>query len=110
MHHLPEFSPQKRKEIYVIGIFAGAELPAQPVLVVIEDAHWIDPTSLELLALTVQRLPQLPVLLLITARPTFVPPWPNHAHVTTLPLTRLSRNYGTALVERVTTGKCCPNR
>ena len=48
----------------------------QPVLVVFEDAHWIDPTSLELLAITVERLPQLRVLLLITARPEFVQPWP----------------------------------
>ena len=111
-HHLPELSPQKRKEVTLLAFLAQLQslTARQPVLVVIEDAHWIDPTSLELLALTVQRLPQLPVLLLITARPTFVPPWPNHAHVTTLPLTRLSRNYGTALVERVTTGKSLPEQ
>jgi class 3 adenylate cyclase len=109
-HRLPEVSPQKRKETTLLAFLAQLQSLAaeQPVLVVIEDAHWIDPTSLELLALTVQRLPQLHALLLITARPAFIPPWPNHAHVTTLALTRLSRNHGTALVERVTTGKALP--
>jgi predicted ATPase/class 3 adenylate cyclase len=111
-HRLPEVSPQKRKETTLLAFLAQLQSLAaeQPVLVVIEDAHWIDPTSLELLALTVQRLPQLHALLLITARPAFIPPWPNHAHVTTLALTRLSRNHGTALVERVTTGKALPEQ
>jgi predicted ATPase len=45
---------------------------------VVEDAHWIDPTSLELLDLTVERVPNLPVLLIITFRPEFTPPWVGH--------------------------------
>ena len=107
---LPDVSPQKRKETTLLALLAVLrDLAAlRPVLVVFEDLHWIDPTSLELLALTIQRLPQLRVLLLITARPEFTPPWPNHAHVTTIALTRLSRRHGTALVERVTTGKRLP--
>jgi class 3 adenylate cyclase/tetratricopeptide (TPR) repeat protein len=107
---LPEVSPQKRKETTLLALLAVLQdlAAGRPVLVVFEDLHWIDPTSLELLALTIQRLPELRVLLLITARPEFIPPWPNHAHVTTVPLTRLSRRLGTALVERVTTGKQLP--
>ena len=109
---LPDVSPQKRKEITFSALLAQLEGLAalRPVLMVFEDAHWIDPTSLELLTLNVQRVPQLRVLLLITARPEFIPPWPNHAHVTTLALTRLSRRYGAALIERVTTGKALPNQ
>src|SRR5262245_60495887 len=80
----------------------------QPVLVVFEDAHWIDPTSLELLAIIVERLPQLRVLLLITARPEFAQPWPGHAHVTTLPLTRLNRRVGSAIIKRIAAGKTLP--
>jgi class 3 adenylate cyclase/tetratricopeptide (TPR) repeat protein len=107
---LPELSPQKRKEATLAALMAQLEgLSAlQPVLVVFEDAHWIDPTSLELLAISVERLPQLRVLLLITARPEFVQPWPGHAHVTTLPLTRLNRRVGSAIIERIAAGKTLP--
>jgi predicted ATPase/class 3 adenylate cyclase len=109
--HLPAVSPQKHKETTLLALLAVLEdlAAGRPVLVVFEDLHWIDPTSLELLALTIQRLPDLRVLLLITARPEFVQPWPNHAHVTTVPLTRLNRRLGTALIERVTAGKQLPH-
>jgi predicted ATPase len=80
----------------------------QPVLMIFEDVHWIDPTARELLTVTLERVPRLRVLLLITARPEFTPPWPGHAHVTTLPLTRFSRRDGAALIERVTAGKTLP--
>jgi predicted ATPase/class 3 adenylate cyclase len=107
---LPELSPQKRKENTLSTLLEQLEGLAKlrPVLVIFEDVHWIDPTSLELLALTVQRVAKLPVLLLITARPEFTPPWPGHAHVTTVSLTRLSRPYGAALIKQVTTGKTLP--
>ena len=107
---LSELSPQKRKEATLAALMVQFEgLSArQPVLVVFEDAHWIDPTSLELLAITVERLPQLRVLLLITARPEFAQPWPGHAHVTTLPLTRLNRRVGSAIIERIAAGKTLP--
>ena len=107
---LPELSPQKRKEATLAALMVQLEgLSArQPVLVVFEDAHWIDPTSLELLAIIVERLPQLRVLLLITARPEFAQPWPGHAHVTTLPLTRLNRRVGSAIIKRIAAGKTLP--
>jgi predicted ATPase len=75
-----------------------------------EDVHWIDPTSLELLALTVDRVPHLRVLLLITTRPEFIPPWPGHAYITNIALTRFSRREGAALVELVTGGKTLPEQ
>jgi predicted ATPase len=78
------------------------------VFVIVEDVHWADPTSLELLTMTLEQLPRLRVLLLITARPEFTPPWPGHAHVTTISLTRLNRRNGAALIERVTAGKTLP--
>jgi predicted ATPase len=55
------------------------------VLVIYEDVHWVDPSTLELLGLMLERIPQLRVLALITFRPEFQPPWTGHAHVTTLP-------------------------
>src|SRR5919205_463957 len=72
-----------------------------PVLMVWEDVHWIDPTSRELLDLIVGRVQSLPVLLVITFRPKFTPPWAGQAHVTSLQLTRLSRRENAALVARV---------
>ena len=58
--------------------------------------------------MTLEHVPRLRVLLLITARPEFTPPWPGHAHVTTISLTRLNRRNGAALIERVTAGKTLP--
>ena len=110
-HPLPDLSPQEQKEATLAALGAILEKlgARQPVLVIFEDVHWIDPTSLELLALTVERLPKLKVLLLMTARPEFTPPWPGHTHVSTVPLTRLSRKDGAALVDRVTGGKALPD-
>ncbi|MEY9742236.1 class 3 adenylate cyclase/tetratricopeptide (TPR) repeat protein [Bradyrhizobium japonicum] len=109
-YRLPEMTPQTRKDMTLAAFLAQLEALAarQPVFVIFEDAHWADPTSLELLAVTLEKLPRLRVLLLITARPEFAPPWPGHAHVTTISLTRLSRRNGAALVERVTAGKTLP--
>jgi class 3 adenylate cyclase/predicted ATPase len=103
-------TPQRQKEKTLealVGQLAG--LAAQrPVLMVFEDAHWIDPTSRELLELTVERLKGLPVLLVVTFRPEFTPPWTGAAHITSLALDRLSRELGAALVEGFTDGKPLP--
>ncbi len=109
-YRLPDLTPQRRKEKTLEALLAQmARLAArQPVLMLFEDAHWIDPTSLELLTLTVARASTLPLLLLVTARPEFTPPWPADAHVTTLPLARLGRREGMTLVERSAGGKALP--
>jgi len=80
----------------------------RPVFVIFDDVHWADPTSLELLSIALEQVQRLPVLLLITARPEFTPPWPGHAHVTTVSLTRLNRNDGAAIIDRITAGKTLP--
>jgi class 3 adenylate cyclase/tetratricopeptide (TPR) repeat protein len=107
---LQELSPQKRKEKTFAALLAQLDGLAarQPVFIIFEDIHWIDPTSLELLAATVEHVPQLRVLLLITSRSEFSPPWPSYPHTTTIPLTRLDRRDGAALVERVASGKKLP--
>jgi predicted ATPase/class 3 adenylate cyclase len=109
-YHVPEMSPQKRKETTLAALLAqfGGLAARQPVFVIFDDVHWADPTSLELLTVTLEQVQRLPVLLLITARPEFTPPWPGHAHVTTVSLTRLNRNDGAALIDRVTAGKALP--
>jgi predicted ATPase len=68
---------------------------------VFEDAHWIDPTSRELLDLTVERVRSLTVMLIVTFRPEFQPPWTGHPQVTVLALNRLDRRDRTALVAQI---------
>jgi class 3 adenylate cyclase/tetratricopeptide (TPR) repeat protein len=111
-YRLQDLSPQKRKEKTLAALLAQLKGSAtrQPVLMIFEDIHWIDPTSLELLATIVERVPQLRVLLLITARPEFTPHWPSYPHMTTIALTRLGRRDGASLVERVTGGKTLPKQ
>jgi class 3 adenylate cyclase/predicted ATPase len=98
-----ELSPQERKEKTSAALLAQLQGLAmqQPVYIIFEDIHWIDPSSLELLTIVVERVPHLRVLLLLTARPEFASPWPNYPHVTTIPLTRLDRRHGAALVAQV---------
>ena len=79
-----------------------------PVLMIFEDAHWIDPSSRELLDTTIERVARLPVLLVITFRPEFHPPWSGQAHVATLNLSRLGRREGAALAGSVAGNNVLP--
>lgn len=81
----------------------------RPVLWVIEDAHWIDPTTLELIELALDRVQSASVLMLITARPTFVASFASHPVVTRLALNRLARAATQAIVLRITRGKRLPD-
>ena len=74
---------------------------SRPVLMVFEDAHWVDPTTRELLDLTLDRVARLPVLLVVTFRPEFDHAWAGQPHMSTLPLNRLGGRDGAALVERL---------
>jgi class 3 adenylate cyclase/predicted ATPase len=103
-------SPQKQKEQTleaVCELIVGLS-KRQPQLIVLEDAHWIDPTTQEALDLLVSRIARLPVLLLVTYRPEFAPPWIGEPHVTTLSLDRLNRRRGAELAGQVTGGKALP--
>ena len=80
----------------------------QPVLVSVEDVHWFDPTSLELVELVVELIERLRVLLVVTFRPEFAPRWTGRPHVTLLTLSRLGRSDGTALIKELTGGRPLP--
>ena len=110
-HPLPNFSPQRKKERTLEALIRQLEGLArrQPVVMVFEDAHWIDPTSRELLDLTVERVRTLPVLLIVTFRPEFQPPWTGQPQVTTLALNRLDRRDRIALVAQIAGGKTLPD-
>src|SRR5262249_48685272 len=86
-------SPQPKRAMNLASLPDQLEgLAARsPVLIVLEDAHWIDPTSLDLLDRTIARVADLPVLLVATFRAEFQPAWVGQPHVTMLPLSRLGR-------------------
>jgi class 3 adenylate cyclase/tetratricopeptide (TPR) repeat protein len=103
-------TPQKQKEKTLQALEAQvAGLAArQPVLMLFEDAHWADPTSLELFDLIIERVPALPVLLIITFRPEFSPPWTGRPHVTSLGLNRLAPRQRAEMIVGITGGKALP--
>src|SRR5262245_26653103 len=107
---LPNLSPQRKKDRTLEALLRQLEgLSRQlPIVVVFEDAHWMDPTSRELLDLTVERIRSLSVLLVITFRPEFQPPWVGQPQVTMLALNRLDRRDRTALVEQIAGSKPLP--
>jgi len=110
-HLLPNLSPQRKKERTLEALSRQLEGLArqQPVLMVFEDAHWIDPTSRELLDLTIERIRTLPVLLIVTFRPEFQPSWTGQSQVTMLTLNRLDRRDRSALVAQIVGGKALPD-
>ena len=99
---------QKRRTLQALVDQLAALATRQPVLALYEDVHWIDPSTLELLGIVIERIRQLPVLALITFRPEFQPPWTGQAHVTTLTMGRLGRRQGADLVARITGDKPLP--
>ena len=110
-HPLPDLSPQRKKERTLGALLRQLEglSRQQPVVAVFEDAHWIDPTSRELLDLTVERVRSLPVLLVVTFRPEFQPPWTGQPQVTVLALNRMDRRDQTALIGQIARGKVLPD-
>jgi class 3 adenylate cyclase/predicted ATPase len=110
-HKLPNLNPQRIKERTLEALLRQLEGLAreQPVLMVFEDVHWIDPTSHELLDLTIERVRSLPVLLIITFRPEFQPRWTGQPQVTMLTLNRLDRRDRSALVAQVAEGNALPD-
>ena len=103
-------TPQKQKEKTLRALVAQVEGLAarQPVLMLFEDAHWSDPTSLELLDLIIDRVPALRILLIVTFRPEFTPPWTGRPHVTSLGLNRLAPRQRAEMIAGVTGGKALP--
>jgi class 3 adenylate cyclase len=107
---LPDMTPQRRKErTFDVLLHLLKQLAAQkPLLMVFEDLHWIDPTSLELLSLAIDQIQTQRILLIATARPEFRASWPSHPYISTVSLSRLGRAPVSALVEGVTQGKPLP--
>ena len=110
-HPMPNLSPQRKKDRTLEALIRQLEGLArqQPIVMVFEDAHWIDPTSRELLDLTIEHMRRLPALLIVTFRPEFQPHWIGQPRVAVLALNRLDRRDRSALVAQIAGGKALPD-
>jgi class 3 adenylate cyclase len=105
-----EMSPAELKERTVaalMSLFVGLARQG-PVLALLEDVHWIDPSSRDVFGRLVERLQDLPVLLVVTYRPESAPPWIGRALVTSLSLNRFGRRQTVSMVNQITGGKSLP--
>ena len=102
--------PERRRQRTFEALTAQLKVLSRPnpTLMIFEDVHWIDPTSLETLSRTVDRIRTLNVLLIVTYRPEFEPPWVGRPYVTSLSLNRLGEPDIDALISRVTGNKPLP--
>ncbi|HWX34458.1 MAG TPA: adenylate/guanylate cyclase domain-containing protein [Steroidobacteraceae bacterium] len=103
-------TPQKRKEKTLQALVAQAEGLAvrQPVLMIFEDVHWSDPSTREWLDLLIEQVTTVPLLIIITFRPEFSPPWIGRPQVTLLTLNRLEPAQCAEMIAQVTGGKTLP--
>ncbi len=98
-----DLSPQRKKERTFEALLRqlGGLASREPILMIFEDLHWADPTSRELLDLSVEQIDRLAILLIATFRPEYQPPWTGQPHVTTLSLRRLGRHESDELVRGI---------
>lgn len=103
-------SSEKRKDMTLEALAHHLQRLADrcPLLFTVEDAHWLDPTTLELMTRIIGRIRQMRVLLLITSRPDFKPVWSEYSYMTSLTLSRLPRRHSAELITTMTGGKVLP--
>jgi predicted ATPase len=99
---------QKQQTLHALLTILLRIAAQQPVLFVMEDLHWVDPTTLEFLSLLVDQGPTARILALLTFRPDFSPPWTGRSHLTQMTLPRLPRRQAVEMTGRVAHGKTLP--
>ena len=99
---------QKQQTLHALLTILLRIAAQQPVLFVMEDLHWVDPTTLELLSLLVDQGPTARILALLTFRPDFSPPWTGRSHLTQVTLPRLPRRQAAEMMGQVAHGKALP--
>ena len=107
---LDELEPQQRRQKTLEALTAQVEALSRqnPLLMIFEDAHWTDPSSLEVFGRVIDRVRSLPVLLIVTFRPEFEPPWIGRPRVTALTINRLAQRDIEAMIDRVVGNKLIP--
>jgi TOMM system kinase/cyclase fusion protein len=102
----PQWQKQKTFDAIVTWLLRATELG--PTRIVVEDLHWADPSTLELIDLLVERIPGARLLLILAFRPEFVPPWPAQPHITNVSLSRLARPDTELMIRSVAGGLQLP--
>ena len=103
-------TPQKRKDETLRALLDLVEAIAlrDPTVLLFEDVHWADPTTLEVLGLLIERIGSIPLFVVLTHRPEFRSRWSGHGHVAALNLSKLTRSQSSAMVSRLAGGKALP--
>jgi class 3 adenylate cyclase/tetratricopeptide (TPR) repeat protein len=103
-------TPQKFKDETLRALVDTTEAAARwrPTVTLFEDAHWADPTTLEVIDLLIHRVRNLPLLVVVTHRPEFSSRWSHYGHVAALTLTKLTRPQSSSMVSRLAGGKALP--
>ncbi|MEE8308579.1 MAG: adenylate/guanylate cyclase domain-containing protein, partial [Gammaproteobacteria bacterium] len=97
---------QMTQDVFIAMILESAE--HQPLLLLWEDMHWADPSTLELVGLLVDQTPTASLLMMMTSRPEFIPPWQARSHITPITLNRLEGQHAMALIARIAGSKPLP--
>jgi predicted ATPase/class 3 adenylate cyclase len=109
---LSDLAPAQRKRRTLDALIAWLRADAQkyPLVVVVEDLHWIDASTRELLGMLLERIVEVPMLVVLTFRPEFVPTWAMHGQISMIALTKLSPEQVATVAKGVTGGKALPPR
>jgi class 3 adenylate cyclase len=99
---------QKQQTLHALLMILLRIAAQQPVLFVMEDLHWVDPSTIELLSLLVDQGPTARILALFSFRPDFTPPWTGRAHLTHVTVHRLPRHEAVEMIRQVAHGKMVP--
>jgi class 3 adenylate cyclase/predicted ATPase len=102
----PQQEKQQTQDALAAWLLEEAE--RRPMLVVYEDLHWADPSTIENIGLLVDQVPTVPMLIVLIFRPEFAPPWPNRSHMTPITLNRLERPQVEAMITQLGGGKALP--
>lgn len=100
---------RKRRTLDVLIAWLNADARANPLVVVVEDLHWVDASTRELLGTLLERIADVPIMVVLTFRPEFVPAWAMHGHISTLPLSRLTSEQSALVALSVEGGKGLPS-
>jgi len=104
-------TPERQKDETIRSLADLTEAAARraPTLLVYEDVHWADPTTLEVVSLLIDRVRSFPLLMVLTHRPEFRHRWSEHGHVTALNLSKLTRVQSSVLVSNLAQSKALPH-
>jgi len=98
----------KRRTLEILLDILSVTANNRLVVVIAEDLHWIDPTTLEFIGLLIDQVPTMRILVLLTFRMEFAPPWKPRAHLTQISINRLTRKQSGQLLKRISKGKTLP--